>query len=84
MLTKSKIALSFAVVLGAASTPPATHAFAQSNYRDCGGCATGSQKGKREEPQMKRDHKGDAIHEQRSNEPGAPLRWIDDPASPGG
>jgi len=35
MFTKSKIALSFAVVLSTASMPLATHAFAEDNWAGC-------------------------------------------------
>jgi hypothetical protein len=84
MLSKSKIALSFAVVLGAASVSLTSHAFAQNDSLDRGGYEVGSKKVKTEKPQMNLDQRLNAIRGERSKVPGTPLRWIEYPASPGG
>jgi hypothetical protein len=84
MLSKSKIALSFAVVLGTASVTLTTHAFAQNEYLDRGGYEMGSKYGKTEKLQMNLNQRWNGIREERSKELGTPPRWIDDPASPGG
>jgi hypothetical protein len=84
MLSKSNLAWFFGVALGAASVSLTTHAFAQNQYLDRGGYGVRSENGKTEKPQMNRDQRWNAIREERSKEPGIPLRWIDDPTSPGG
>jgi hypothetical protein len=83
MFTKSTIALSFAAVLSAASVPLTT-AFAKSNYLERDSYALSSQNGKGERAQMNRYHGGNAIRGEHPRQPGDPLRWIDNPASPGG
>jgi hypothetical protein len=77
MRTKSKIALSFTVVLSAASMALTPHAFAQNGHLDRGDHVTDSQN-------MKGDQRRNAIRGKRSDEPGAGPRWIDNAASPGG
>jgi hypothetical protein len=84
MLSKSKIAWSFAAALGAASVSLTTHAFAQNDYLDRGGYEVGSKNGKTGKPQMNRDQRWNAIRGERSKELSIPVRWIDAPASPGG
>jgi hypothetical protein len=84
MLTKSKIGLSFAVVLGAASATAATHAFAGNACLDWACYATSSQNGKGESKQMNRHPMANAARGEHPRQPDAPLRWIDNPASPGG
>src|SRR5260370_38014931 len=48
MFTKSRTAMSFAVILSAASVPLSTHAFAENNRLDWDGYATNSQSGRGE------------------------------------
>jgi hypothetical protein len=84
MFTKSTIALSFAAVLSATSVSLTTHAFAENSYLDWDGYAPSSQNGKGERAQMNRYHGRDAIRAEHPRQPGTPLRWIDNPASPGG
>jgi hypothetical protein len=85
MFTKSTIALSFAAVLSAASLPLTTHAFAENSHLDWDGYAPSSQNGKGEKAQMNRYHVGNATRGEHPRQPGTPLlRWIDNPASPGG
>jgi hypothetical protein len=81
MLARSKVALSFAIVFGAASVALTAQAFAQDGVGR-GGYATGSQKADKQ--QTNRDRRENAIREDRLREPGTLLRWIDNPASPGG
>jgi hypothetical protein len=84
MLTKSKIALSFAAVLGATSVSLTTHAFAQNNYPELGRYEPGSKNGVTDKLQMNLDRRWNGVREERSRELGTPPRWIDNPASPGG
>jgi hypothetical protein len=84
MFTKSTIALSFAAVLSAASLPLTTHAFAEGNFLERNGCAPSSQNGTGERAQMNRCHGGNAIRGEHPRQPDTTLRWIDNPASPGG
>jgi hypothetical protein len=77
MFTKSTIAWSFAALLSAAPVPVTTHAFAESN-------APSFQKGKGEAAQMNQHERGIAIRGEHPRPPSTPLRWIDNPASPGG
>ena len=73
MLTKSKIALSFAVVLGATLVSLMTQALAQNPYPGHG----------RYEPGFRNGHqRWNGVREERSRV--TPPRWIDDPRSPGG
>jgi hypothetical protein len=80
MFTKSTIALSFAAILSAASVPLSTHAFAENSHLDWNWYGTTSKKG----TQMNLYHSGNAIRGEQSRHQGSPLRWIDNPASPGG
>jgi hypothetical protein len=84
MLTKSKIALSFAVVLGATSVSPTTHAFAQNPDHDHGRYEPRSKNEKTDKPQLNLFQKWYGVREERLRELGTPTRWIDDPTSPGG
>ena len=89
MPTKSKIALSFAIVsfaviLGATSVSLTTHAFAQNGTLDRGRSELGSKNGKSEKLRMNVDERWNDLRGERSNELGPRPRWIDDPASPGG
>jgi hypothetical protein len=84
MLTKSQIALSFAAVLGATSVFLTTHAFAQNHYPEFGRYEPGSKNGRTDKLQMNLDQRWKGVREERSRELGPPLRWIDNPASPGG
>jgi hypothetical protein len=81
MFTKSTIALSFAAVLSAASVPLTTYAFAERNYLELDGHAPSPLNEKGKKAQMNRYHGENAI---RGEHPQQPLRWIDNPASPGG
>jgi hypothetical protein len=83
MPTKSKIALSFAVILGATSVSLTTHAFAQNGTLDRGRSELNSKNGKTEKLQMKPDERWNDLRGERSNELGPRPRWID-AASPGG
>jgi hypothetical protein len=84
MLTKSKIGLSFAVVLSFASATPATHAFAGNACHDWACYLTSSQNAKGEGKHMNRYQKWNEIRAEQPRQPDPPLRWIDNPASPGG
>ena len=84
MLTKSKIALSLAAVLGAASVSFTTHAFAQNNYPELGRYEPGSKIGITDKLQMNLDQRWKGVREERSRELGTQPRWIDNPVSPGG
>jgi hypothetical protein len=84
MFTKSRIAMSFAVILSAASVPLSTHAFAENYHLGWDGYATGSQSGNGANAQMNLYHKGNAIRGERPRQQATPQRWIDDPASPRG
>jgi hypothetical protein len=77
MRTKSKIALSFMVVLSAASMSLTPHAFAQNGHLDRADYVTDSQK-------INGDQRRNAIRGKHSDELGTGSRWIDNPASPGG
>jgi hypothetical protein len=83
MLANSMIALSVAVLLSA-GVSASPHAFAESNYLDRDGYAPSYQSGKGERAQMNRPHRGNVLRGEHERPLDAPLRWIDDPASPGG
>jgi hypothetical protein len=82
MFTMSRIALSFAVVLSAASVPLATRAFVENSHLDWDPDATISQIGKGERARMNQHHRGNSIRGEDKQQQGTSQRWIDDPASP--
>ena len=84
MPSQSKIALSFAVILGAAAAALSTPAFAENGRLGSDGHATSSQTGKGARVQMKLYRGGNAIRAERPRPQALPQRWIDNPASPGG
>jgi hypothetical protein len=84
MFAKSTIALSFAAILSAAPALLTTRAFAGNDHLDRDRYAPSFQDGKGERAQMNRYERGIAIRGEHPREPGTPLRWIDNPASPGG
>jgi hypothetical protein len=84
MLSRSRITLSFAVILGAAAAALSTHAFAENGRLGWDGHATSSQAGKGARAQMNLYLGGNAIRAERLRPQALPQRWIDNPASPGG
>jgi hypothetical protein len=84
MSTKSTIAMSVAVILGAGAVYLSTQAFAEVGYLSYGDYATSSQKGKAARAQINLDYRGNAIRGERPRQQAAQPSWIDNPASPGG
>jgi hypothetical protein len=82
MLNKSKIALSFAVFLGATLVSLTTQALAQNPYPDRGRYEPDFKSGRTDKLQMNIDQRWNGVREERSRV--TPPRWIDDPRSPGG
>jgi hypothetical protein len=83
MFTKSRIAISFAVILNAAAVPLSTDAFAKNSGPDRDRYAT-AQNGKGGCVQMDPYDRANAIRGKHPQPQGTPRRCIDDPASPGG
>jgi hypothetical protein len=84
MCAESRIAMSFAVILSAASLPLSTHAFAENSHFDWDGYATGSQNGKAARAHTNHYHRGSAIRGEQPPQRRTQPSWIDDPVSPGG
>jgi hypothetical protein len=84
MFTKSKIAMSVAVILSAAAVSLSTQVFAEGSHMSHDDHATSSQKGKAARAQMNVDYRGNTISGERPRQPDAQPSWIEDPASPRG
>jgi hypothetical protein len=84
MFAESRIAMSFAVILSAASLPLSTRAFAENSRFDWDGYVTGSQNGIAARAYTNHYHRGSAIRGEQPPQRRTQPSWIDDPVSPGG
>jgi hypothetical protein len=84
MVIKSTIILCFAAMLSAASLPLATHAFAEKSSLAGSAYANSAQGEKMQGAHTSRYGKGKAMGGEQPRQPEAAVRWVDDPAAPGG